>query len=464
MTDPTFKINRRIALQLMASAGVAASSKPLLAKAEKGQTTTTKTPQSTLSSFGATGTRFNLEEAQRVMHELKVDALVLGDGRNFQQATGCLPVIAKMGWPTLNLAILVAKPEPKVLIVMLGFSYYYMAADLHTFPNNDVFLYGFGVTDDIKEQAALNSFRFTDRGEAPLSDIERKRLSSSRAILKQEALRNSMGKALHDALKSADVSAGHIAFDNADIGQLITQFTPKATQTNADDALRRIRTIKSPTEIELMRASSAINVASAKAAVQQIGTGASHKDLRRAYNSELSKRDARSVFMVIDHVTDEQFDADLIDGQAFVIDCVCDHLGYLGDYGRTVFIGEPHKASRKAQITVGKAWDLLRSKLKPGLKFSEIEALGQQAMREQGTTYRVPFKPHSVGVFHSDHYGNGSSAPREDIVLRPGMIISIDCPVMETGIGGSVHLEDLMLITKDGAEPIHELGQQAIRI
>jgi len=401
MTDPTFKINRRIALQLMASAGIVASSKTLLANAEKGQTTTTKTPQSTSSSFGATGTRFNLEEAQRVMHELKVDALVLGDGRNFQQATGCLPVIAKMGWPTLNLAILVAKPEPKVLIVMLGFSYYYMAADLHTFPDNDVFLYGFGVTDDIKEQAALNSFR---------------------------------------------------------------QFTPKATQTNADDALRRIRTIKSPIEIELMRASSAINVASAKAAVQQIGTGASHKDLRRAYNSELSKRDARSVFMVIDHVTDEQFDADLIDGQAFVIDCVCDHLGYLGDYGRTVFIGEPHKASRKAQITVGKAWDLLRSKLKPGLKFSEIEALGQQAMREQGTTYRVPFKPHSVGVFHSDHYGNGSSAPREDIVLRPGMIISIDCPVLEAGIGGSVHLEDLMLITEDGAEPLHDLGQQAIYI
>ena len=90
--------------------------------------------------------------------------------------------------------------------------------------------------------------------------------------------------------------------------------------------------------------------------------------------------------------------------------------------------------------------------------------MGQRAMSEQGTTYRVPFKPHSVGVFHSDHYGNGTSAPREDIVLRPGMIISVDCPVMETGIGGSVHLEDLMLITEDGAEPIHDLGQQAITI
>lgn len=462
MNDPTFEINRRIALQLMASAGITAASTGLAQAKDKLSTPTQSS--ATLDSFGATGTRFNLDEAQRVMHELKVDALVLGDGRNFQQATGCLPVISKMGWPTLNLAIIVAKPEPRVQIVMLGFSYYYMAADLHTFPDSDVFLYGFGNADDMDQAAALSTFRFADRGEVPLSAIEKNRLAESRMRLEQETLRSSMGQAVAAALKSADISAGRIGFDNVDIGPVLSEFIPKATLTSADDSLRRIRTIKSPIEIELMRASSTINVASANAAVQQIGAGASHKDLRRAFDSELAKRDATSLFMVIDHITDEQYDADLSGGQAFVIDCVCDYLGYLGDYGRTVFIGEPHKSALNAQITVGKAWDSLRSQLKPGVKFSEITALGQKAMIEQGTTYRVPFKPHSVGVFHSDHYGNGSSAPREDIVLRPGMIISIDCPVMETGIGGSVHLEDLMLITDDGAEPLHNIANQGIYI
>ena len=461
MTDHTLNINRRIALQLMATAGVATSSGFAHALGQKPSTPLSLNRD---NSFTSTGTRFNLDEAQRVMNELEIDALVLGDGRNFQQASGFQPVISKMGWPTLNLAVLVAEPEPRVLIIMLGFSYYYMAADLHTFPDSDVFLYGFGTADDIELEAAISSFTFADRGEVPLSDIEKNRLASSRSILDQEALRSSMGKALQDALNSADVKAGRIGFDNPDIGQVLAQFAPDATQTSADDALRRIRTIKSPLEIELMRASSGINFASAQAAVRQIGAGASHKDLRQAFDTELAKHGASSVFMVIDHVTDEQYNADLVAGQAFVIDCVCDHLGYLGDYGRTVFIGEPHKSSLNAQVTVGKAWDSLRNQLKPGLKFSEIEALGQKAMSEQGTTYRVPFKPHSVGVFHSDHYGNGSSAPREDIVLRPGMIISVDCPVLETGIGGSVHLEDLMLITEDGAEPLHDLGQQAITI
>ncbi|MBX2846755.1 MAG: M24 family metallopeptidase [Acidiferrobacterales bacterium] len=462
MNDPTFEINRRVVLQLMASAGITAASSGLV-KAQD-NLPISKQASHELDPFGATGTRLNLDEAQRVMHELNLDALVLGDGRNFQQATGCLPVISKMGWPTLNVAVLIAKPEPRVLIVMLGFSYYYMAADLHTFPDSDVFLYGFVNADEINQEAALDTFRFADRGEAPLSDIEKNRLSESRKRLEQESLHSSMGQAIQAALKSADISAGRIGFDNVDIGPVLSEFIPKATLTTADDALRRIRTIKSPLEIELMRASSAINVASANAAVRQIGAGASHKDLRRAFDAELAMRGASSLFMVIDHITDEQYDADLSDGQAFVIDCVCDYLGYLGDYGRTVFIGEPQKSVLNAQVTVGKAWDLLRSQLKPGLKFSEITALGQKAMSEQGTTYRIPFKPHSVGVFHSDHYGNGASGPREDIVLRPGMIISIDCPVMETGIGGSVHLEDLMLITEDGAEPLHDVGNQGIYI
>lgn len=461
MTDPTHNINRRIALQLMATAGVATTSGFAQAL---GQKPTTPVSFNRANSVTSTGTRFNLDEAQRVMHELEIDALVLGDGRNFQQATGFLPVISKMGWPTLNLAILVAKPEPRVMIVMLGFSYYYMAADLHSFEENDVFLYGFGDTKFEDQEVALSTFRFADRAEAPLSEIEKNRLLSSRNTLAKQGLYGSLGQAVQAALKSADISDGLIGYDNPDIANLLTGFMPNVTQTSADDALRRIRTVKSKKEIELMRASSAINVASAKAAVQQIGAGASHKDLRQAFNNELAKHGASSVFMVIDHVTDEQYDAEFVKGQAFVIDCVCDYQGYLGDYGRTVFIGEPHKSSLKAQVTVGKAWDMLRNQLKPGLKFSEIEALGQKAMSEQGTTYRVPFKPHSVGVFHSDHYGNGTSAPREDIVLRPGMIISIDCPVMETGIGGSVHLEDLMLITEDGAEPIHDYSQQAIQI
>ncbi len=44
------------------------------------------------------------------------------------------------------------------------------------------------------------------------------------------------------------------------------------------------------------------------------------------------------------------------------------------------------------------------------------------------------------------------------------MVLSVDCPPMEAGIGGTAHLEDLMLITKDGAEPLHTIPQNTITV
>ena len=51
-----------------------------------------------------------------------------------------------------------------------------------------------------------------------------------------------------------------------------------------------------------------------------------------------------------------------------------------------------------------------------------------------------------------------------DLTLRENMILSVDCPVMSTGVGGSAHIEDLMLITAEGAEPLHEIGAPVITV
>ena len=42
------------------------------------------------------------------------------------------------------------------------------------------------------------------------------------------------------------------------------------------------------------------------------------------------------------------------------------------------------------------------------------------------------------------------------------MILSVDCPVLNAGMGGSAHMEDLSLITADGAEPIHSVTNPII--
>ena len=40
------------------------------------------------------------------------------------------------------------------------------------------------------------------------------------------------------------------------------------------------------------------------------------------------------------------------------------------------------------------------------------------------------------------------------------MVSGVDCPRLESGVGGSAHLEDLVLITSDGAELLNDPGNQ----
>lgn len=267
------------------------------------------------------------------------------------------------------------------------------------------------------------------------------------------------------ALKDVGLLNGKIAIDHPNVRALVEEAAPNASLTNADTALRRIRPIKSDIEIALMRQASLANTEATLAAVQTVRAGATYRELRSTFYAEAARRENRGVFLVIDRVSSDLYDAPFENGQAFLIDAVSEYQGYHGDYGRTVFIGEPAKAMKDATDAMGQAWSEVQHQLKPGMLFSEIMTLGRSMLKKMGVNYTVSFTPHSVGLYHTDHVGMaGAAAFREDPVLEKGMIISVDCPLLEAGVGGSAHLEDLTLITEDGAEPIHDIGNQTILV
>jgi Xaa-Pro aminopeptidase len=76
----------------------------------------------------------------------------------------------------------------------------------------------------------------------------------------------------------------------------------------------------------------------------------------------------------------------------------------------------------------------------------------------------VPFSPHCVGLSHTEQPLLDSNGDAIDTVLEPGMIISVDCPLLETSTLGTAHLEDLVLITPEGHTPIHDTGNNFITV
>jgi Xaa-Pro aminopeptidase len=111
------------------------------------------------------------------------------------------------------------------------------------------------------------------------------------------------------------------------------------------------------------------------------------------------------------------------------------------------------------QVTAAtlRAWRDIQAALRPGLPFAEIPNSGRESLRPQGVDFSVSFTPHSVGLFHTDHPQRSAFEPEPlaPLVLEQDMILAVDCPPGDTGAGGSTHLEDLVWIRAEGAEPIH---------
>lgn len=451
-------VDRRQMLGGLAAAGAVGLAGPAQAAAPA-MTLTPSLPDPVL------GPRMNFEQADKVMAELGLDAIVVGAGTNLYHATGLDLTATKMGHTPGVYAVITRQPEQRLSLIAPSFLYYYTIAMDHRHSDFPAYLYAGPATNLEDREMGLEDLPlYPDLEQAPLDFIETTRLSIIERAVRAEAARPNLKFALRNALKDTGVAQGRIAADVTPVMRSVMDAAEQATVVSADDALRRIRPVKSDAELTLMRYAAQANADGALQAAAAVRAGADVRELRAAYFSAVAARGMRGVFMVVDRVSSPTYQATLSDGQCFSIDCVSEYMGYHGDFARAVHIGETSAQMRRVSELTGKAWDHVRENLKPGLKYSEVRQMGRDALHKMGADFSISFTPHSVGLYHADHVGNQGSPPREDMVLEPRMVLSVDCPMGATGMGGSSHLEDLMLITEDGAEPINDIGSQVVMV
>ena len=412
------------------------------------------------------GPRMNFEQADKVMAELGLDAIVVGGGKNVYHATGLDLTATKMGHTPGVYALITRKQGQRLSLIAPTFLYYYTIAMDHRHSDFPAYLYAAPGSEEAEDtELGLDQLPlYPDLAHEPLDFIETTRLGIVERAVRAEAARPHLKHALAKALKDTGAARGRIATDVQPVTRSVIEAAEHATVVGADDALRRIRPVKSDVEIELMRYAAQANAEAALQAASTVRAGANVRELRATFFAAAAARGMRGVFMVIDRVSSPTYAATLREGQCFSIDCVSEYMGYHGDFARAIHVGEPSKSMQNVSELTGRSWDHVRENLKPGVKFSEVRRMGREALRKMGADFSISFSPHSVGLYHTDHVGTMGSPPREDIVLEPRMILSVDCPMGATGMGGSSHLEDLMLITEHGAEPINTIGTNVVRV
>jgi len=397
------------------------------------------------------------ERARRILTVEGLEALVVGQGRNVFHATNFFPLMERMSLTGTALAVIPRDLRQPVALVIPSFSYYYIQADDGLVPGVQPFVFTAPASfdpDRPEGDTSVAPARFYQLdGEPPPREARRRK-----ALQDAAPYQSSMETALAKVFRDFGLGQGRVGYDDVLVAQLLGRATPQATLVAAEDTPRRIRLARTPAEIRMMRLASEANIAAAHATIAAARELGSVRAFRQRFFSEAALRGNLGVFMVVNASSSEAYDEPLQEGQAFLIDCVSHLRNFHGDYGRTVFIGEPTKRMRHCTTAMANTWNELQGKIRPGLRFSQVRDMGSELLKKFAIDVPVAFGPHSVGLAHNDQPRLAADGSRIDLIIEENMILSIDCPLFETGRGGTAHLEDLVLVTPQGAVPIHETG------
>ena len=144
-------------------------------------------------------------------------------------------------------------------------------------------------------------------------------------------------------------------------------------------------------------------------------------------------------------------------GDCVLFDVGCKKNDYCSDMTRTFFYKSASEKGREVYEVVLKANMAAEAAMKPGMKFCEIDKIARDIITEAGYgpyfTHRLG---HCIGI--EVHDAGDVSATNQDVV-KEGMIFSCEPGIYLPGELG-VRIEDLVLMTKDGAQRLNFVSKE----
>jgi Xaa-Pro aminopeptidase len=226
---------------------------------------------------------------------------------------------------------------------------------------------------------------------------------------------------------------------------------------DASMMLWRLRVIKSPAEIEMMRKSADVTAAAFAAGFAAAKPGMTEKEVCRVCSETMVERGAeRPGFILVTsgrgnyHVlsgkpTDRKLEA----GDMIWIDMGAVLDGYWSDFCRAAYFGRPTKDLEDGQKLILDVNDTMIEATRPGEPVCKVAEAAVRA-----------FSKHGVGVsLGSGRVGHGmglmSTEPPhvalyEETVCEPGLIFTIEPRI--TNERGVFNCEELLLVTASGVE------------
>jgi len=251
---------------------------------------------------------------------------------------------------------------------------------------------------------------------------------------------------------------------------MLTSMLPEAEFSDAMGLFYQCRSVKSPREIEYLRAAARFAEAGLAASAKEIREGVTETRLATAYRAETAAREgSRGARHCIISVG-EQFSPSYIPrenparpGDLIRYDVGADCAGYGSDIGRTFVVGKPSALQERIYSALRAGHDAALDAVAPGVKMSEIFAIGQETVRASGLpSYTRGHIGHSVGL--DDRIEEPPNiSPHEARPLEAGMVLCVEMPYYAHGVG-AFQLEDMVVVTETGCEKLTSLDRDLVGV
>ncbi|MFX0559250.1 M24 family metallopeptidase [Tepidibacillus infernus] len=233
--------------------------------------------------------------------------------------------------------------------------------------------------------------------------------------------------------------------------------------------IEKLRMIKDPNEVALIRKAAEIADQAFSYILTAIKPGMKETDV--AFQLECKMRELGAEGASFDTIIASGYrsamphgvasDKVIQSGDLVTMDFGAIYQGYVSDITRTIIMGTPNQKQKEIYQIVLEAQLNGVQHVKAGMSGKEADALTRDIISKFGYgEYFGHSTGHGIGL--DVHEGPGLSF-KSDIILQPGMVVTVEPGIYITDFGG-VRIEDDVLITDHGREIITQSTKELLII
>ena len=275
--------------------------------------------------------------------------------------------------------------------------------------------------------------------------------------------------ALVSALTAQGLASATVAVDErgpkADLLGTLAERLPDARFVPAAGLFRRIRSVKTPGEVDRLVATLRVTEQAMRDTFAAITEGVTERELKLVWEKSVIAQGAHPKFCLVKFGRSMALgqipagDTTLARGDAIFFDLGCDLEGYKSDIGRIATLGDPDPTLRAQFDAIRAGQQAAIDAMRPGALAKDVFATAVAAVQAAGLPdYRRHHVGHGIGI---ETYDVPIITPNDDTPLEPGMVFEVETPLYVLGQGGAF-IEDTVVIGEDGAQILTELDRDII--